>query len=80
MAEVGNAIVGDPKYKCDRDTPGGLDPVLHLHARAIRWPHPTKGELKVVAPLPDHMKRAFETLGFDERDERDPFGPFEGER
>ena len=80
MAEVGNAIVGDPKYKCDRDTPGLLQPMLHLHARAIRWPHPTKGVLKVQAPLPEHFKRSFETLGFDERDEKDPFAPFEGNR
>jgi 23S rRNA pseudouridine955/2504/2580 synthase len=78
MAEIGNGIVGDPKYKCDRETPGGLEPVLHLHARAIRLPHPTKGELKVIAPIPEHFKRSFHTLGFDERDERDPFAPFGG--
>ena len=24
MAEIGNAIIGDPKYKCDRPTPGGI--------------------------------------------------------
>lgn len=77
MAEIGAAIVGDPKYKCDREAPGGLPNQLMLHARAIRLPHPSKGELKVQAPLPDHMKRAFDVLGFDERDERDPFAPFD---
>lgn len=80
MAEIGHAIAGDPKYKCDRPTPNGLEKALHLHARAIRLPHPSGGELKVVAPLPPHMQAAFDLLGFDERDGRDPFDPFEGTR
>jgi 23S rRNA pseudouridine955/2504/2580 synthase len=77
MAEIGHAIAGDPKYKCDRPTPNELAGALQLHARAIRLPHPSGGELKVVAPLPAHMSAAFELLGFDERDARDPFDPFE---
>lgn len=80
MAEFGHAIAGDPKYKCDRPTPNDLQRQLHLHARAIRLPHPSGGELKVVAPLAPHMRAAFELLGFDERDARDPFEPFEGGR
>lgn len=80
MAEFGYAIAGDPKYKCDRPTPNGLEKQLLLHARAIRLPHPSGGELNVQAPLPPHMRDAFELLGFDERDERDPYAPFEGTR
>lgn len=80
MAEIGHAIAGDPKYKCDRPTPNGLERALQLHARALRLPHPSGGELKVVAPLPPHMRAAFEQLGFDEREARDPFEPFEGAR
>jgi 23S rRNA pseudouridine955/2504/2580 synthase len=76
MAELGNAIVGDRKYTCDRPTPGGLAAQLHLHARAIRLPHPTRGVLKAEAPLPEHMIQAFETLGFNAREARDPFAPF----
>ena len=76
MAEIGHAIVGDPKYKCDRPAPNELARQLLLHARAIRLPHPTRGELSVTAPSPPHMKAAFETLGFDERDGRDAFAPF----
>jgi 23S rRNA pseudouridine955/2504/2580 synthase len=53
---------------------------LLLHARALRLPHPSGGELKVVAPLPPHMKAIFDLLGFDERDAKDPFEPFEGNR
>lgn len=80
MAEIGHAIAGDPKYKCDRPTPNGLEGALQLHARALKIPHPSGGELKAVAPLPAHMRAAFDLLGFDERDARDPFEPFEGGR
>lgn len=80
MAEFGHAIAGDPKYKCDRPTPNDLQRQLQLHARAIRLPHPSGGELKVIAPLPAHMRAAFDLLGFDEREARDPFEPFEGGR
>jgi 23S rRNA pseudouridine955/2504/2580 synthase len=80
MAEFGHAIAGDPKYHGDRPTPGGLERQLLLHARAIRLPHPSGGELKVQAPLSPHMTAAFDLMGFDEREERNPFAPFEGNR
>lgn len=80
MAELGHAIAGDHKYKSDRVPPNGLEDSLQLHARAIRLPHPSGGELKVIAPLPPHMKAAFDLLGFDEREARDPFAPFEAKR
>jgi len=80
MAEIGHAIAGDPKYRCDRPTPNGLQGVLHLHARALRLPHPSGGELNVQSPLSPHMRAAFDLLGFDERDARDPFAPFEDDR
>ena len=80
MAEMGHAIAGDPKYKCDRPTPNDLGGALLLHARAIRMPHPSGGELKVIAKLQGHIKTAFNTLGFDEGDAKDPFKPFEGTR
>jgi 23S rRNA pseudouridine955/2504/2580 synthase len=77
MAEIGHAIVGDPKYRIDTSPPGGLPNGLQLHARAIRLPHPSGGEFKVIAPIPSHMKAAFDVLGFDERDAKNPFEPFE---
>lgn len=80
MAEMGHAVAGDPKYKCDRPTPNDLTDALLLHARALRLPHPSGGELNVKAALPPHMKRAFDLLGFDEREARDPFEPFAGTR
>ncbi len=76
MAEIGHAIAGDPKYKCDRPTPNDLVGPLQLYARAIRLPHPSGGELKVIAPTPPHMRAAFAMLGFDESDAKDPFAPF----
>ena len=75
-AEIGHAIAGDPKYKSHRPPPEGLQNKLHLHARALEIPHPKGKMLKVIAKLPDHMKEAFETLGFDERDAKDPFEAF----
>lgn len=80
MAEMGYAIAGDPKYKCERPSPNGLERALLLHARALRLPHPSGGVLKIEAPMPVHMKTAFELLGFEEREARDPFAPFEGSR
>lgn len=80
MAEIGHGIAGDPKYKSDRPMPNELGGALQLHARAIRVPHPSGGELNVKAPPPSHMRAAFDKLGFDERDARDPFEPFEDGR
>jgi len=80
MAEMGYGIAGDPKYKSHRPTPNDLNSALMLHARALRLPHPSGGELNVSAPLSGHMRAAFNLLGFDERDARDPFEPFAGTR
>ncbi len=74
-ASMGTPVLGDGKY-------GGREAFLasediakrlHLHARAIRMPHPAGGELKAVAPLPAHMRATFKALGFDERSEANPF-------
>jgi 23S rRNA pseudouridine955/2504/2580 synthase len=80
MAEMSHAIAGDPKYKCERPTPGGLDGALLLHARALRLPHPSGGVLKMEAPLPPHMAAAFDLMGFDAREARNAFAPFEQAR
>jgi len=68
MAEVGCAIVGDRKYTCDREVPSGLADGLHLHARALRLPAAKGGKpIEIIADLPEHMKKTFDVLGFDER-------------
>jgi 23S rRNA pseudouridine955/2504/2580 synthase len=74
--EMGHQIVGDPKYRGDRPTPFGLEEKLHLHARALEIPHPKGHLFKIIAPLPPHMKAAFDLLGFDEREVSDPFAAF----
>lgn len=68
MAHLGAPIIGDPRYLQIQNwsAPGGLDDRLHLHARRIVVPHPQGGMLDVTAPLPPHMQRAFELLGFDQ--------------
>jgi 23S rRNA pseudouridine955/2504/2580 synthase len=72
-------IQGDGKY-------GGVDAYLdgveisrklHLHARAIRMPHPAGGELFAIAPMPPHMSETFKLLGFTEQEAGQPFSAFE---
>lgn len=76
MAEIGCAIAGDAKYTCDREPLGGMSDQLQLHARAIRIPHPKGGILSVTADMPSHMVAAFNALGFEQFEGRDPFLPF----
>jgi 23S rRNA pseudouridine955/2504/2580 synthase len=74
MAEIGHAICGDRKYVCDIPEPEGLPAGLMLHARSITLPHPSgRGRLVVDAPLPEHMRGAFEALGLREGEYVDPF-------
>lgn len=76
MAEAGCAIAGDAKYTCGRPQIGGLAEQLHLHARALRIPHPRGGMLTLIADMPPHMREAFDLLGFETGDAKDPFAPF----
>jgi 23S rRNA pseudouridine955/2504/2580 synthase len=63
-------ILGDEKYaEPDQNgafagTVSGLSDALHLHARALSFPHPGGGSLVVEADLPPHMQATFDTLGF----------------
>jgi 23S rRNA pseudouridine955/2504/2580 synthase len=68
---LGAPILGDVKY-AEPDQNGafsaiveGLPQQLHLHARALRLPHPAGGTLLVEADLPPHMRETFRTLGFE---------------
>src|SRR5436190_4249474 len=66
MALIGNPIVGDNKYEGDKVlAESGIEPKLHLHARRLVIPHPAGGNIDVTAPLPDHMRKAWELLGLD---------------
>jgi 23S rRNA pseudouridine955/2504/2580 synthase len=63
-------ILGDTKYhEPDQNNAfsaevEGLSDRLHLHARALRLPHPAGGTLVVEADLPPHMRDTFRMLGF----------------
>lgn len=63
-------ILGDVKYaRPDQNnafaaTVAGLSEKMHLHARALVFPHPGGGVMRVEADLPPHMAETFQTLGF----------------
>lgn len=78
-ALLGTPIMGDGKYGgAEAFIAGtGVSRKLHLHARAVRLPHPRSGkEFTVVAPLSDHIAKSFEFFGFDEGTAGKPFAAF----
>jgi 23S rRNA pseudouridine955/2504/2580 synthase len=89
MAEMGHPIVGDGKYGGSgqenlgdgwgAQLGGELSRKLHLHARSLRLVHPVTGNpLTITAPLPEHMKRTWSFLQWQEGDvPEDPFEELE---
>ena len=86
MAEIGHPIAGDGKYGGSRQENlgdgwgaglgGDLSRKLHLHARSLALTHPVTGaRLNIIAPLPDHMARTWDYLGWAPGDV--PDDPFE---
>ncbi len=86
MAGIGHPIIGDGKYGGSAQenlgdgwgagSGGLLSRKLHLHARSLSLKHPFTGKkLELVAPLPEHMARSWQTLGLSEEDV--PADPFE---
>lgn len=73
---LGTPILGDGKYAGSASfiARDDLPRQLHLHARRLVLPHPTrKGAIDVTAPLPEHMKRTWAFFGFAAEPPRDPF-------
>ena len=79
MAEIGCPIAGDGKYggRAQENLGdgwgggmgGALSRKMHLHAARLRFEHPVTGkELRLSAPLPEHMARTWEMLGWRESD------------
>jgi 23S rRNA pseudouridine955/2504/2580 synthase len=62
---LGCPILGDGKYGGSAAHLPDLPNLLHLHARALRLPHPAGGWLEVAANIPPHMKETFGYLGFE---------------
>ena len=86
MAEFGHPIIGDGKYGTNSQVNegdgwgaqlgGGISRKLHLHARSLTLAHPVTGAiLHFTAPLPDHMAKTWDFLGFDVSSA--PADPFE---
>jgi len=76
LASLGTPIVGDFKYGgTEAKGKGAIADKLHLHARSIDIARPDGGRLQVIAPLPPHMMKSWELLGFAPDDKRDPFPP-----
>jgi 23S rRNA pseudouridine955/2504/2580 synthase len=63
---LGTPILGDGKYGGAAAFLAGaeLPRQLHLHARAIKLPHPSGGLLEVTADLPPHLRETFGYFGF----------------
>jgi len=66
MAEIGTPIIGDGKYGGELAFPeiDGIEKSLHLHAVAVRFPHPNGGKLTITADLPPHMLKSWKAFGF----------------
>ena len=66
MQAIGCPIVGDHKYGGSTTDAKdlGVENILHLHAWKIEIPIGGK-VIKVVAPLPKHMKNSFKSLGIN---------------
>lgn len=65
LEAIGHPIIGDGKYGGERSFPEGLNlpKQLHLHARRIVIPDLFGERIDVTAPLPEHMRQSWETLG-----------------
>jgi 23S rRNA pseudouridine955/2504/2580 synthase len=74
LASIGTPIVGDFKYGgTDVRGLGAIENRLHLHARSIDIARPDGGRLHADAPLPPHMLKSWELLGFDTDVSVNPF-------
>ncbi|EAR50029.1 ribosomal large subunit pseudouridine synthase C [Oceanicola granulosus HTCC2516] len=86
MAELGHPIAGDGKYGGSGQENlgdgwgaglgGDISRKLQLHARSLSLTHPVSGaRMTFTAPLPDHMARTWEYVGWDPASA--PADPFE---
>lgn len=83
MAAIGHPIIGDGKYGSGvtmegraPDLGGAVSRKLHLHARSLDIAHPVGGaRLVLTAPLPEHMARTWDLMGWDPKDAPDDSFP-----
>ncbi|THD63531.1 RluA family pseudouridine synthase [Phenylobacterium sp.] len=63
LAHVGRPIAGDARYGGALVVGGQPVPRLMLHAAALKFPHPSGGEKRLEAPIPDDMASLIAALG-----------------
>jgi RluA family pseudouridine synthase len=63
LAGIGRPIAGDTRYGGVLMLAGEPIPRLMLHARSIRFPHPSGGERTIEAPIPADMTALIARLG-----------------
>jgi 23S rRNA pseudouridine955/2504/2580 synthase len=68
MAAIGHPVLGDGKYGGREAFVSGMElsRKLHLHARRIVIP---SAGIDVIAPLPEHMKNSWATLGLSDKEQ-----------
>ena len=66
LASIGRPIAGDTRYGGALMLAGSPVPRLMLHARAIRFPHPSGGEAALEAPIPADLRALIARLGLPE--------------
>jgi 23S rRNA pseudouridine955/2504/2580 synthase len=74
MQYIGTPILGDRLYGDGKGLALPVDELgkgLHLHARKLILPHPRRGVLDLVAPLPPEMQQTWRWFGFDAQAEPD---------
>lgn len=86
LAALGCPVAGDGKYGgrgqendgsgWGAGLGGAISRKLHLHAAQLRLPHPITGrQMTFVAPLPEHMARSWDLMGWSMADLPDPIFP-----
>jgi tRNA pseudouridine32 synthase/23S rRNA pseudouridine746 synthase len=63
LAHIGRPIAGDARYGGALVVAGHAAPRLMLHAAALRFPHPSGGETRLLAPIPADMAGLIGALG-----------------
>ncbi|HEY8004415.1 MAG TPA: RluA family pseudouridine synthase [Phenylobacterium sp.] len=63
LASIGRPIAGDVRYGGALVVAGHPVPRLMLHARALKFPHPSGGETRIEAPIPADMAGLIAALG-----------------
>jgi len=68
MEAIGCPIVGDGKYGGAEAHLGGelAGARLQLHAHRLVLPHPKRGTINLIAPIPEDMAKMFVSLGLNE--------------